>query len=227
MTIDFLTLFPEMFSGVLSQSILGRASESGLIKFNVHDIRDYSLDRHQKCDDYPFGGGAGMIMTAQPIYDAINAIDPHHESRRIYLSPRGSVFSTAHAKRLCQYDRLLFLCGRYEGIDQRVIDLCIDEEICIGDYILTGGELASMVVADAVSRYVGGVLGNSFSAEDESFSSGTLEYPQYTRPSEFMGVAVPEVLLSGHHKNIDAWRAEQSRLITSERRPDLLKEDKK
>lgn len=224
MTIEFLTLFPQMFTGVLTESILGRASKNGNIKFNVIDIREYSKDSHSKCDDYPFGGGAGMVMTAQPIYDAINSIDPDHKARRIYLSPRGSVFSTTIAKRLATVERLIFLCGRYEGIDQRVIDMCIDEEICIGDYILTGGELASMVVTDAVSRYVDGVLGNSFSAVDESFSNNLLEYPQYTRPENFMGNIVPEVLLSGHHKNIDKWRAEQSLAITKQRRPDLLKD---
>ncbi len=227
MTIKILTLFPAMFSA-LNESITGRAIESGALKLEVIDIRPFSADKkHYKCDDAPFGGGCGMIMTAQPIYDAVNAADPLRTCRRIFLSPRGETFSARKAKSLAAaYPELLLLCGRYEGVDQRVIDLCFDEEISIGDYVLTGGELAAMVVADAVSRFVPGVLGNGESASDESFSAGLLEYPQYTRPAEFMGLKVPEILLSGHHKNVEKWRAEQSGQITRRRRPDLLGNEK-
>lgn len=223
MRIDVLTLFPEMFSP-LDSSLMGKAKQKGLFELYCHNVRDYSADKHKKCDDAPFGGGAGMVMMPQPIHDCIMAVDPLHEAKRIYLSPRGKVFNQQMAKQLSQESRLLFLCGHYEGVDQRVLDMDVDEEISIGDYVLSGGELAAMVVADCVLRYVPQVLGNSQSTEEESFSSGLLEYPQYTRPQNFLGMQVPEVLVSGNHKSIDDWRREQSLKITARNRPDLLEE---
>lgn len=223
MKIKILTLFPEMFAP-LKESILGRSIENHIIEVDVIDIRAFSKDRHKKCDDTPFGGGAGMLMTVQPIFDAINYVDPEHKSLRIYTSPKGKKLSAQLAEQLSHENDILILCGHYEGVDQRVIDLCIDEEISIGDYVLTGGELASMVITDAISRFVPGVLGSEESALDESFSDGLLEYPQYTRPREFMGLKVPDVLLSGHHGNIEKWRKEQAEIITSAKRPDLRSE---
>ena len=220
MRIDILTLFPEMFAP-LKTSIIGRATESGKVEINVYDIREYTLDKHKKCDDSPFGGGAGMVMTAQPIVSAITAIDPEHAARRIYLSPKGRTFNQSIVLEYAKKDRLLLLCGHYEGVDQRAIDLCIDEELSIGDYVLTGGEIPAMAVADAVCRYVGGVI-NADSLSQESFSSGMLEYPHYTKPQEFMGLRVPDVLLSGNHAEIDKWRAQKSAEITAERRPELI-----
>ncbi|MCL2062391.1 MAG: tRNA (guanosine(37)-N1)-methyltransferase TrmD [Firmicutes bacterium] len=224
MTIKILTLFPQMFAP-LFESITGRAIDSGALNIEITDIRKYSADtKHFKCDDAPFGGGAGMILSPQPLYDAINAADPNHACHRVYLSPHGRIFNAGIAREFAALSKpLLLLCGRYEGIDRRIIDLCIDEELSIGDYILTGGELAAMAVADAVSRFVPGVLGNAQSAADESFSNGLLEYPQYTRPAEFMGLSVPQVLLSGHHGNVEKWRKEQAEKITRQKRPDLLK----
>ena len=221
MKIDVLTLFPEMFAP-LKTSIIGRAVDSGKLEINVVDIRDYTLDKHKKCDDAPFGGGAGMVMTPQPIADAILALDPDHKARRIFMSPRGRVFKQDVVLEYSKLDRILLLCGHYEGVDQRVIDLFIDEELSIGDFVLTGGEIPAMAVVDAVARYVDGVI-NTDSLEQESFASGMLEYPQYTRPQEFMGVKVPDVLLSGHHGKIDEWREEKSKEITLKNRPDLLK----
>lgn len=220
MKIDILTLFPEMFAP-LKQSILGRAQTAGAIEITETDIRDYSKDKHKKCDDTPFGGGAGMLMTVQPIYDCVMSVDPNHEAHRIFVSPKGERLCASLVKELAQKDRILIICGHYEGVDQRAIDLCVDREISIGDYVLTGGELAAMVITDAVARFVPGVLGSEESAQDESFSNDRLEYPQYTRPQEFMGLKVPEVLLSGHHANIEKWRREQSEIITDKRRPDL------
>ena len=210
-----------MFSA-MQESILGRAQKAGKIEINVVNIRDYTEDKHLKCDDYPFGGGAGMVMMPQPIGSAIEAVDPNHEARRIYMSPKGSTFCQQKVFELVEYPRLLLLCGHYEGVDQRVIDLFIDEEISIGDYVLTGGELPAMVVADAVSRYVDGVISTS-SLIDESFSQNLLEYPQYNRPQEYKGLSVPDVLRSGDHAKVDAWRREQALRITQEKRPDLLK----
>ena len=220
MKIDILTLFPEMFSA-MQESILGRAQKQGKIEINVVNLRDYTEDKHLKCDDYPFGGGAGMVMMPQPIGSAIEALDPEHKARRIYMSPKGEVFRQQKVFELLEYEHLILLCGHYEGVDQRAIDLFIDEEISIGDYVLTGGELPAMVVADCVSRYVEGVISPS-SLVDESFSENHLEYPHYTRPQEYKGLAVPEVLRSGDHAKIDAWRREQSLEITKKRRPDLL-----
>lgn len=221
MRIDILTLFPEMFSA-MQESIIGRAQKSGKIEINIINIRDYTEDKHLKCDDYPFGGGAGMVMMPQPIGSAIEALDPDHKARRIYMSPKGQVFKQQKVFELLEYDYLILLCGHYEGVDQRVIDLFIDEEISIGDYVLTGGELPAMVVADCVSRYVDGVISHS-SLVDESFSESLLEYPQYTRPQVYKGLAVPEVLRSGDHAKVDAWRREQALAITKKNRPDLLK----
>jgi tRNA (guanine37-N1)-methyltransferase len=220
MKIDILTLFPEMFSA-MQESILGRAQKAGKIEINVVNIRDYTEDKHLKCDDYPFGGGAGMVMMAPPIGNAIEALDPEHKARRIYMSPKGETFKQQKVFQLLEYEHLILLCGHYEGVDERVMSI-IDEEISIGDYVLTGGELPAMVLLDCVSRFIPGVLGCDASAEEESYTNGLLEYPQYTRPYEFHGVKVPDVLLSGHHANIDRWRDDKARELTEQLRPDLL-----
>lgn len=223
MKIDILTIFPEMFESVLAGSILGRAREQGLIEVNCIDIRPYSDRKHKNTDDYPFGGGVGMVMLAQPIGDAMDAVtaaDP--AAHRIFMGPWGQTLTTAKARELAKLDHLVLLCGHYEGVDQRVLDTCIDEEISIGDYILTGGELAAMVLTDAVARFIPGVLGDSESAEEESFSDSLLEYPQYTRPREWRGREVPEVLLSGDHAKIRQWRRIESLKATRRFRPDLL-----
>lgn len=220
MKITVLTLFPEMFAP-LKESIIGRAEKSGKIQIEIVNIRDYADNKHFKCDDYPFGGGAGMVMMPQPIGSAILAVDPGHGARRIFLSPRGAVFKQSKVFELLEYEHIVLLCGHYEGVDERVTDLYIDEEISIGDYVLTGGELPAMVVCDCVARYVEGVISDG-SLVDESFSDGLLEYPQYTRPAEYCGLKVPEVLLSGDHKKIDEWRKKQSVALTKKRRPDLL-----
>ena len=224
MRIDVLTLFPNMFEP-LKESIISRATKTQKIDINVINIRDFSKDKHKKCDDYTFGGGPGMLMMAQPIYDAITSIEGYKEALKIYLSPKGKVFDQTESKRLSKYNHLILLCGHYEGVDQRVIDLLIDEEISIGDYVLTGGELPAMVLIDSVSRLIDGVLGGDESAEIETFKDNLLEYPQYTKPREFMGISVPEVLISGDHAKVDKWRREQAEKLTKERRPDLL--DKK
>lgn len=222
MKIEVLTLFPEMLSPMLSGSILGRAIEAGHLEVTLTNIRDFTLDKHRRTDDYPFGGGAGMVMFPQPIVDAIEARDPDHRARRIYMSPRGRTLTQKVVEELAQEESLLFLCGHYEGVDQRALDLCIDEELSIGDYVLTGGELGALVTIDSVARLVPGVLGCDASSEDESFSMGLLEYPQYTRPAEYRGMRVPEVLMGGNHADITAWRREQSLQITRRSRPDLL-----
>ena len=221
MKIDVLTLFPEMLDS-LNSSLTGKAREKGLYELNCHNIRDYSADKHKKCDDAPFGGGAGMVMMPQPIHDCISAVDPEHTAKRIYMSPRGKVLTQALVRELSNEQHLLILCGHYEGVDQRVLDMDIDMELSIGDYVLSGGEIPAMVLIDSVLRYVPDVLGNSESTVDESFSQPLLEYPQYTRPQEFLGVSVPEVLVSGNHANIDKWRKAQSLEITRKNRPDLL-----
>lgn len=223
MTINVLTLFPEMFSA-LEHSIIGRAVANGTVGIHIVNIRDYSTDKHLKCDDYPYGGGAGMVMTPQPIFDAVQAVDPEHVCRRIYLSPKGERLTAQKARQLSTYDNLLFWCGHYEGVDQRAIDLCADEELSIGDYVLTGGELAAMVAIDSLLRFVLGVLGSEESALDESFSDAQLEYPQYTRPRIFEGLEVPEVLISGHHENVEKWRRAEAEKLTRARRPDLRKD---
>lgn len=221
MKITVLTLFPEMFAP-LKESIIGRAVESGKIEINVVNIRDYSEDKHLKCDDYPFGGGAGMVMMPQPVGSAVKAADPEHRALRVYVSPKGATLNQEKVRSLAKLDNLLILCGHYEGVDQRALDLYFDEEISIGDYVLTGGELPAMVICDSVARYVDGVI-SAGSLADESFADGMLEYPQYTRPAEYEGIKVPEVLLSGNHAEVDKWRKEQSEKITAARRPDLLK----
>ena len=220
MKITILTLFPDMFTP-LKTSIIGRALNDKKLDIDVVNIRDFSENKHGKCDDYPFGGGAGMVMMPQPIVSAITAIDPDHKARRIYTSPKGETFKQDKVFDLLTCEHIIILCGHYEGVDQRVIDGYIDEEISIGDYVLTGGELPAMVICDCVARYVDGVI-SAGSTIDESFANGNLEYPQYTRPAVFNGVSVPEVLLSGNHAEVDKWRAEQSEIITKKRRPDLL-----
>ena len=223
MRIDILTLFPEMFDCVLSASMLGRAQANGLIDIRVHNIRDFTDNKHRKADDYPFGGGAGLVMMAQPIYDCMSAVLDGGSAHRILMTPRGRTLNQKIAKELSQNDRIVLLCGHYEGVDERVMEI-IDDEISIGDYVLTGGELPAMVLVDCVSRLIPGVLGSEESAADESFSEDLLEYPQYTRPASFRGMDVPEILLNGHHAKIQAWRQEQARLKTALNRPDLLTE---
>ena len=223
MRIDILTLFPEMFDCVLSASMLGRAQANGLIDIRVHNIRDFTDNKHRKADDYPFGGGAGLVMMAQPIYDCMSAVLDGGSAHRILMTPRGQTLNQKIAKELSQNDRIVLLCGHYEGVDERVMEI-IDDEISIGDYVLTGGELPAMVLVDCVSRLIPGVLGSEESAADESFSEDLLEYPQYTRPASFRGMDVPEILLNGHHAKIQAWRQEQARLKTALNRPDLLTE---
>ena len=221
-----MTLFPDMVKGVLSESIIGRAEKAGIIEVRAHNIRDYSTDKHRKTDDTPFGGGVGMVMTCQPIYDLYQDIKsriPEGRSTRvIYMSPKGRLFSHDVAKELSEYDNLIFLCGHYEGVDQRIIDEIVDEEISIGDYVVTGGEIPACIVIDAVSRLKEGVLASSECYEGESVASGILEYPQYTKPRSFRGREVPEVLLSGDHKKIAEWRLSEAVKVTRERRPDLL-----
>ena len=223
MKIKILTIFPEMFESVMNASILGRAREQGLIEVECIDIRPFSDRKHKNTDDYPFGGGAGMVMLAQPIMDAMAfAMGEDFKGKRIFMGPRGTTLTTAKARELAKEEELILLCGHYEGVDQRALDACIDEEISIGDYILTGGELAAMVLTDCVARFIPGVLGSAESPEEESFSDGLLEYPQYTRPRELNGMEVPEVLLSGDHAKIKAWRRQESLRATKAFRPDLL-----
>ena len=223
MKISVLTIFPEMYEA-LNSSVIGKALEKELFSVEVFNIRDYSLNKHKKCDDYPFGGGAGMVMTPQPLHDAITAADPAHEAVRIYLSPKGKTLDQKTVTELARLDHIVLINGSYEGIDERIIELDVDRELSIGDYVLTSGDLASLVVINAVARYIPDVLGSEQSTDEESFSEGVLEYPQYTRPQEFMGLRVPEVLLSGNHAEIAAWRRKESLRITAERRPDLLSE---
>ncbi|MBR0135206.1 MAG: tRNA (guanosine(37)-N1)-methyltransferase TrmD [Clostridia bacterium] len=222
MRIDVLTLFPEMFDGVFHTSMLGRAEEKGILEFKVHNIRDYSANKHHNTDDYAFGGGAGMVMMPQPIFDCMEAVVGDEKARRILMTPRGRTLTPEIAKELALEERLVILTGHYEGLDERIQEL-IDDEISIGDYVLTGGELPAMVLVDCVSRFIPGVLGCAESAEDESFSNdGLLEYPQYTRPADFRGRLVPEVLLNGNHAEINKWRRQQSLLKTLKMRPELL-----
>ena len=220
MRFDVLTLFPEMFESI-NTSILGRAQEKNIIDINIINIRDFSKDKHKKVDDTPYGGGAGMVIRPDVVYDAYNSIDGRNKAKVIYLSPQGKTLNQQKVVNLAKEEHLILLCGHYEGIDQRVIDEIVDEEISIGDYVLTGGEIPSMVLIDSVSRYIEGVLTQE-SIQEESFSNGLLEYPQYTRPETFLDRKVPEILLSGHHENISKWRKEQSEDITKQKRPDLL-----
>ena len=222
MRIDVLTLFPEMFAGVFHTSMLGRAETNGILEFHTHDIREYSQNKHHNTDDYAFGGGAGMVMMAQPVFDCMEAVLEGKPARRILMTPRGRTLTPELARELAKEERVVILAGHYEGLDERISEL-IDDEISIGDYVLTGGELPAMVLVDCVSRFIPGVLGCADSAEDESFSNdGLLEYPQYTRPADFRGRLVPEVLLNGNHAEINKWRRRQSLLKTLEMRPDLL-----
>ena len=222
MQFDVLTLFPEMFEPI-KQSILGKAIEKEKIKLKLVNIRDFSKDKHKKVDDTPYGGGAGMVMKPDVVYDAYKSVYEEN-AKVIYLSPQGKTLNQKKVEELSKEKHLILLCGHYEGIDQRVIDKIVDEEISIGDYVLTGGELPAMVLIDTVSRYVNGVLSQE-SIKEESFSEGLLEYPQYTRPEVFEGEKVPEILLSGHHENIEKWRKEQALKITKQKRPDLLKKE--
>ena len=226
MNFHILTLFPDMVLNGLHTSIIGRAVEHGLISIEAIDIREYSTDKHRHVDDYPYGGGAGMVMQPMPICDAYVDLCARigKKPRVIYLTPQGTVFNQKIAEELAEEEELVFLCGHYEGVDERALELVATDYLSIGDYVLTGGELPAMVMIDCISRLVPGVLNNDVSAEFESFHDNLLEYPQYTRPEEYKGLRVPEVLLSGHHKNIDTWRREQSIKRTYERRPDLLKD---
>ena len=225
MRFDILTLFPAMVESVLSESIIGRAQKNGILEVHAHNIRDYSENKHRRVDDTPYGGGRGMLMAAPPVWNCWQAVQASatagEQVRTIYLSPRGKTFSQKDAQRLAEYDRLILLCGHYEGIDQRAVDAVADEEISIGDYVLTGGELPACILADSIGRLIDGVLPEAECHEKESFEKELLEYPQYTRPEVFRGERVPEVLLSGHHENIDKWRLEQAEEITRQRSPEL------
>ena len=231
MVFDIMTLFPELVETILGESIIGRAQKSGVIEVNCHNIRDFSKDKHHRVDDTPYGGGKGMLMMAPPIYDCyeniISTKRKNSSARTIYMSPAGRIFDQKKAEELSKYDNIIILCGHYEGVDRRIIDEIVDEEISIGDFVLTGGELPACIIVDAVSRLVEGVLSDAECHEKESISSGMLEYPQYTRPYEFHGVCVPDVLISGNHAKIDAWRTEQALKTTQEKRPDLLKNSDK
>lgn len=228
MKIDILTLFPAMFD-CIKTSIIGRAIKDNKVEINIIDIREFSKEKHKKCDDYPYGGGSGMVLTPEPLYNAVMSVKTEN-SLVVLMSPKGDVFNQAIVQELAKQEHLIIICGHYEGIDERVINLCVDCEISIGDYVLTGGEIPAMVVIDAVCRYVPGVITDS-SLLEESFSEGLLEYPQYTRPQEFKGLKVPDVLINGNHKKVDEWRIQQSLQITKERRKDLyrnyLKKQKK
>lgn len=226
MRIDIATLFPEMCEAILSESIVGRARKKGALEIYCHQIRDYTNDKHRRVDDIPYGGGMGMVMQADPIYNCYNAVceqlgaKPH----TIYMTPKGSVFNQKKAVQLAQLDNIFLLCGHYEGVDQRILDKIVDEEISIGDYVLTGGELPAAVLTDAVARMCDGVLSSPECYQDESHFGGLLEYPQYTRPEIWQEEAVPSVLLSGHHKNIAEWRLKKSLEITKEKRPDMYED---
>ncbi|MBR6532961.1 MAG: tRNA (guanosine(37)-N1)-methyltransferase TrmD [Clostridia bacterium] len=227
MRIDILTLFPEMCETVMNESIIGRAQKAGKVEIVCTNIRDYANNKHNKVDDAPYGGGMGMVMAAEPIYNAYKSLYNENEAKPhlVYLSPKGKTFNQQRAVELSKLDRLVLLCGHYEGIDERVIEEIVDEEISIGDFVLTGGELPALAVADAVCRMLPGVLSDELCFSEESHFSGLLEYPQYTRPPVWMGREVPEVLLSGNHKNIDNWRRCNSLKITMEKRPDMLKQE--
>lgn len=224
MRIDILTLFPEMCEGVLGESIIGRSRQNGLVEINCRQIRDYTLDKHKRVDDTPYGGGMGMIMQVQPIYDCFMSLcqDLGKKPHLIYMSPQGKTLNQQKVRELAEMENIAILCGHYEGIDQRVIDEIVDEEISIGDYVLTGGELPALVLADSISRMLPGVLANEEAFSDESHYSSLLEYPQYTRPYEWHERVVPDILLTGHHANISRWRREKSLERTYERRPDML-----
>lgn len=235
MNFYIMTLFPDMVMNGLNTSIIGKAMEKELLSIKAVDIRDYTTDKHRHVDDYPYGGGAGMVMQAQPVYDCYKDIEKNFDKkpRVLFMTPTGKTFNQDMAKELANEENLVFLCGHYEGIDKRVLDKIVTDEVSLGDFVLTGGELPAMVMIDAISRLIPGVLNNDISAETETFTDNLLEYPQYTRPEVWEGESVPPVLLSGHHANIEKWRREQSLLLTRERRPDLFekveltKKDKK
>ncbi|MDF2699529.1 MAG: trmD [Haloplasmataceae bacterium] len=222
MRIDILTLFPDLIHSVIKESIIGRAIESGKVEINVINFREYSTNKHKKVDDYIFGGGAGMLISVQPIYDCLQAINKSVNTKVLLTSPRGVTFNQEKAENLAHEEHLIIICGHYEGIDERVSEYLVDEEISIGDYVLTGGELAALIIVDAVSRLVPDVLNKADSHINDSFSTKLLEYPQYTRPAEYMGMKVPDVLMSGNHKEIETYRLKESIRITYKRRPDLL-----
>lgn len=226
MRIRILTIFPGMLRAAMGESILGRANSAGLVDIDAVDIRPFSQNKHRNTDDYPFGGGAGMLMLAQPIVDCTEFVDRRmhgKKPRHIYLSPRGKTFTQKIAEELSSEENIVLLCGHYEGVDERALEICKYEELSLGDFVLTGGEYAALCMVDAIARLLPGVLGSEESPVDESFSSGLLEYPQYTRPREFRGLAVPDVLVGGNHALIEQWRRQQSLRITKERRPDLLR----
>lgn len=226
MIFDIMTLFPDLVNYVLSESVIGRAQKSGAIEVNCHNIRDYSEDKHRRVDDTPYGGGKGMLMAAPPIYNCyrhiIDSREDQPSTRVVYMSPSGKLLDQRVAENLATYERIIVLCGHYEGVDRRIIDEIVDEEISIGDYVLTGGEIPACILVDSVARLVDGVLSDPECYENESISSGLVEYPQYTRPYEFHGVKVPDVLISGHHENIDKWRRAEALRLTLENRPDVI-----
>ncbi|MDK7114024.1 tRNA (guanosine(37)-N1)-methyltransferase TrmD [Staphylococcus pettenkoferi] len=222
MRIDYLTLFPEMFEGVLNHSILKRAQDKGILNVNTVNFRDYAENKHNQVDDYPFGGGQGMVLKPEPIFNALESLQQTSETRVVLMCPQGEPFTQEKAQELSEAEHLVFICGHYEGYDERIREHLVTDEISIGDYVLTGGELPAMTMTDAIVRLIPGVLGNQQSHEDDSFQDGLLEFPQYTRPREYRGMNVPEVLLSGNHARIDAWRREQKLLRTYRNRPDLL-----
>ncbi|MFD1067599.1 tRNA (guanosine(37)-N1)-methyltransferase TrmD [Oceanobacillus locisalsi] len=225
MHIDILTLFPDMFHGVLENSILKKAADKKRFTYQLVDFRDYSANKHHKVDDYPYGGGAGMVLTPQPVFDAVEAVKKEHVSscpRIVLMCPQGEPYTQKKAEELAEEEHLIFICGHYEGYDERIREYLVTDEISIGDYVLTGGELGAMVVADSVVRLLPEALGNEASAKEDSFSTGLLEHPHYTRPADFRGLPVPDVLLSGNHANIEAWRRKESLKRTAQRRPDLL-----
>lgn len=222
MRIDYLTLFPEMFEGVLNHSILKRAQDKGMLNVNTVNFREYAENKHNQVDDYPFGGGQGMVLKPEPIFNALESLQQTPETRVVLMCPQGEPFTQEKAQELSEAEHLVFICGHYEGYDERIREHLVTDEISIGDYVLTGGELPAMTMTDAIVRLIPGVLGNQQSHEDDSFQDGLLEFPQYTRPREYRGMNVPEVLLSGNHARIEAWRREQKLLRTYRNRPDLL-----
>ncbi len=231
MQIDVITIFPKMFDAVLGESIVKRAQKKGVVEIDIVDLREFTSDKHRKVDDKPFGGGPGMVMNAEPFFEVVNYIrkktkDKRLKTRIVLLSPKGKAFDHKLAKKLSKYEHMVLLCGHYEGIDERVRENLVDDEVSIGDYVLTGGELPAMVIIDAVTRLLPGALGNEDSSEDESFANGMLEYPHYTRPADYKGMKVPDPLLSGDHEKIKEWRKKQSLKTTKKKRPDLLKKKK-
>ena len=222
MRIDIISLFPQMFQGPFSESLIKRAIENGLVQINIHNLREYTHDRHHTADDYPYGGGPGMVLKPEPVFEAVEVIQGEDRAEVVLLSPQGEVFSNQMAQEFATKERVIFICGHYEGVDDRVREQLVDKEVSIGDYVLTGGELAAMVVVDSVVRLIPGVLGSAESLAEESISWGLLEYPQYTRPPDFRDWTVPEVLLSGNHQEIARWRREQAIRRTFSRRPELL-----